>query len=137
MEGTTIKQGNSKGAATSYFFPLSFSFVVFSSRIYDLLSINLSKISGNKFAGVYYINILPRRPHSVFNHLLKTYHTFTAKIQSHILIAVWCDIQIRLTSNVKPVVKEPKEALDIGNLDQIAADLADQINESEGLITMK
>ena len=38
--------------------------MVFSSRIYDLLSINLSKISGNKFAGVYYINILLRRPHN-------------------------------------------------------------------------
>ena len=46
------------------FFPLSFSFVVFSSRIYDLLSINLSKISGNKIAGVHYINILLCHPHS-------------------------------------------------------------------------
>ena len=27
--------------------------------------------------------------------------------------------------------------MDIGNLDEFAADLADQINESEGLITMK
>ena len=61
MERTTIKQGNSKGATTSYFFLLD----DFTSQIYDLLSINLSKISGNKFAGVHYINILPRRPHIV------------------------------------------------------------------------
>ena len=64
MERTTIKQGNSKGTVTSYFFSFMILFCSFTSRIYNLLSINLSKISGNKFAGVYYINILLRRPHT-------------------------------------------------------------------------
>ena len=42
-----------------------------------------------------------------------------------------------MTSNVNPVVEEPEEASDIGNLDEFATNLAEQINESKGWITMK